>query len=191
MSSMSLYHAHIHLLNPFLTSFDSSPIPDPVAFTRTIIESARLTGTRILLAPLSPIPAFPFSALPAHAFLLPPGVPAPALLPYVCAALHAGDVRLIAAILRAGKPSIVVPCVGDQSFWAWALHRAGAAARPIEMRLLLGSGKEKDNSRSVSTLKEVFEVSLSPELVQNAKIIGDRIRLEVSCLLLLLVPRLV
>jgi len=168
------------ILTHYLFSFGSTPIPDPLALIRIIVESARLLGARILLAPLSPIPAFPFSSLPPHAFLLPPGVPASALLPYTCAVLHAGEAQLTAAILRAGKPSVVVPCVGDQSFWAWALHRAGAAARPVEKGLLLRGGKAKDMSKSVLVLKEAIEVALSEEIVKNAKILGDRIGREVS-----------
>lgn len=142
-----------------------------------------MTGTRVLLAPLSPIPAFPFSSLPPHAFLLPPGVPASALLPYTCAALHTGEAQLTAAVLRAGRTSIVVPCVGDQTFWAWTLHRAGVAARPIEKGLLCEGGKSKDMSKGVLTLKEAIEVALSQQVVENATMIGDRIGREVSPLL--------
>ena len=78
---------------------------------------------------------------------------------------------------------MVVPCVGDQSFWAWALHRAGAAARPVEKGLLLGSGKAKDMSKGALVLMEAFEAALSQQVVGNAKIIGDRIGQEVSRLL--------
>jgi len=180
MSSTSLRHALIRTLNLYLISLGSTPVPDPLALTRTIIESAHLTGTPVLLAPLSPIPAFPFSSLPPHVFLLPPDVPASALLPYTCAVLHAGEAQLTADILRAGKPSIVVPCVGDQSFWARALHRAGVAAGPIEKGLLFGGGKAKDMSRSVFVLKEAIEFALSPQVVENAKMVGDRIEREVS-----------
>jgi hypothetical protein len=74
--------------------------------------------------------------------------------------------RLTAAVLRAGKPSVVVPCVGDQSFWAWALHRAGAAARPVEKGLLSGGGKAKDMSKGVLALKEAIEVALSQQVVE-------------------------
>lgn len=176
---------HVYTPTHYPISFGSTPIPDPLALTHTIVEAARLTGTRILLAPLSPIPAFPFSPLPPHVFLLPPDAPAPALLPYTCAVLHAGEAQLTAAVLRAGRPSVVVPCVGDQSFWAWALHRAGAAARPIEKASVLGGGKAKDMGKGALVLKEAIEVALSEQIVDNAKIIGDRIGREVSRLLFL------
>ena len=180
MSSTSLRRDIIHTVNLHLISFGSTPIPDPLALTRAIIESTRLAGTRVLLAPLSHIPAFPISPLPPHAFLLPPDVPASVLLPYTCAVLHAGDAQLTASVLRAGKSSVVVPCVGDQSFWAWALHRAGAAARPVEKGLLFGGGKAKDVRKGVFALKEAIEVALSEQVVENTKVIGDRVRREVS-----------
>lgn len=180
MSSTSPHHTTLRTLNTYLISFDSAPISDPLALTRTIIESARIVGTRVLLAPLSPIPAFPFSSVPPHAFLLPPGIPASALLPYTCAALHTGEARLTAAVLCAGKPSIVVPCVGDQAFWAWTLHRAGVAARPVEKGLLYEGGKARDASKGVLVLKEAIEVALSQRVVENATMIGDKIGREVS-----------
>ena len=113
-------------------------------------------------------------------FLLPPGVPASAVLPYTCAVLHAGEAQLTAAVLLAGKPSVVVPCVGDQSFWAWTLHRAGAAARPVEKRLLFGGGKAKDSTKGVFVLKEAIESATSQEAMVSAKVTGDRIRREVG-----------
>ena len=183
MSSTSPQHTTLRTLSAYLISFDSAPISDPLALTRTIIESARIAGTRVLLAPLSPIPAFPFSSIPPHAFLLPPGIPAAALLPYTCAALHTGEARLTAAVLCAGKTSIVVPCVGDQAFWAWTLHRAGVAARPIEKGLLYEGGKARDTSKGVLVLKEAIEVALSQQVIENATMIGDKIGREVSLLL--------
>ena len=183
MSSTSLHHATLRTLNPYLISFDSAPVPDPLALTRTIIEATRIAGTRVFIASLSPIPAFPFSSIPPHAFLLPPGVPASALLPYTCAALHTGEARLTAAVLRAGKPSVVVPCVGDQTFWAWTLHRAGVAARPVDKGLLWEGGKARDMSMGVLVLKGAIEVALSQQVIENAAMIGDKIGREVSVLL--------
>ncbi|SRR5258706_1254822 len=186
MSSTSLHHATLLTLKPYLISFGSAPIPDPVALTRTVIESTRIAGTRVLLAPLSPlssIPAFPYSSIPPHAFLLPPGIPVSALLPYTRAALHTGEARLTAAVLRAGKASVVVPCVGDQAFWAWTLHRAGVAARPVEKGLLWEGGKATDMTKGVLALKGAIEVALSQQVIENATMIGDKIGREVSALL--------
>jgi len=54
------------------------------------------------------------------------------------------------------------------------------AAGPIEKGLLLGGGKAKDMSKSVLVLKEAIEFALSPQVVENAKMVGDRIEREVS-----------
>lgn len=58
------------------------------------------------------------------------------LLPRVAAAVHHGGAGTTAAVLRAGVPSVVVPFLGDQFFWAARLRAAGVASRPVPARRL-------------------------------------------------------
>jgi sterol 3beta-glucosyltransferase len=58
-------------------------------------------------------------------------VPHTWLLPRVAASVHHGGAGTTAATARAGVPSVVVPFLGDQFFWAARLHAAGAAPPPV------------------------------------------------------------
>jgi UDP:flavonoid glycosyltransferase YjiC (YdhE family) len=58
-------------------------------------------------------------------------VPHSWLFPRMAAAVHHGGAGTTAAALRAGIPSVVVPHLGDQPFWARRLRRFGAAPEAI------------------------------------------------------------
>jgi hypothetical protein len=49
----------------------------------------------------------------------------------VSAVCHHGGAGTIAAGLRAGKPTIVVPFFGDQFFWGNIIEKSGAGPRPL------------------------------------------------------------
>lgn len=59
-----------------------------------------------------------------------------ALLPRVAVALHHGGAGTSHAVAAAGVPSVVVPHVGDQAYWADRLHRLGVAPKPIALKRL-------------------------------------------------------
>lgn len=63
-------------------------------------------------------------------------VPHTWLLPRVAACVHHGGAGTTAAAARAGVPSVVVPFLGDQFFWAARLLAAGAAPPPVPIRRL-------------------------------------------------------
>jgi UDP:flavonoid glycosyltransferase YjiC (YdhE family) len=50
--------------------------------------------------------------------------------------VHHGGAGTSHTAVAAGIPSVVVPHVGDQGFWASRLHALGAATRPIAPRRL-------------------------------------------------------
>lgn len=54
-----------------------------------------------------------------------------ALFPRASAVIHHGGAGTTHAACAAGVPSVVVPHVGDQRYWAERLHRLGVAPRPI------------------------------------------------------------
>ncbi|MCH5641344.1 glycosyltransferase [Gordonia sp. ABSL49_1] len=58
-------------------------------------------------------------------------VPHSWLLPRVSAAIHHCGAGTTAATLRAGIPSVALPGIMDQPFWALRLHRLGCAPEPI------------------------------------------------------------
>lgn len=52
----------------------------------------------------------------------------------VAAVVHHGGAGTVAAGLRAGAPTLVVPFGGDQPFWGRRVHELGAGPRPIPVR---------------------------------------------------------
>jgi sterol 3beta-glucosyltransferase len=56
------------------------------------------------------------------------------LLPRAALAIHHGGAGTTHAAVAAGVPSVVVPHVGDQRYWADRLHRLGVAPRPLAIK---------------------------------------------------------
>jgi sterol 3beta-glucosyltransferase len=59
-----------------------------------------------------------------------------AVYPCCAAVVHHGGAGTSHAAARAGVPSVVVPHLGDQFFWARALSKARVAPRPIRRQTL-------------------------------------------------------
>jgi len=72
--------------------------------------------------------------LPQNVIRVPGEVPYDWLFPRVAAAVHHGGAGTVAAALRAGLPSVVVPVLPDQAFWAHRVFSLGAAPPPIPQR---------------------------------------------------------
>lgn len=62
-----------------------------------------------------------------------------ALFPRAALVIHHGGAGTTHAAVAAGVPSVVVPHVGDQRYWADRLHRLGVAPAPIAIRELTGA----------------------------------------------------
>lgn len=58
------------------------------------------------------------------------------LFPHVAAVVHHGGAGTTAAGLRAGKPTLICPFMGDQFFWGNLVHAQGLGPRPIPQRRL-------------------------------------------------------
>lgn len=54
-----------------------------------------------------------------------------ALFPWASVVVHHGGAGTTHAVVAAGRPSVVVPHVGDQRYWAHRLWELGVAPRPI------------------------------------------------------------
>ncbi len=59
-----------------------------------------------------------------------------ALVPRVAAVVHHGGAGTTHTVCAAGVPSVVVPHVGDQPYWADRLHRLGVAPKPLPVAKL-------------------------------------------------------
>ncbi len=100
-------------------------------------EALRRTGLRgVLLSEHARID----DVLPDNVIRIPGEVPYDWLFPRVAAVVHHGGAGTVAAALRAGVPSVVVPVLPDQTFWAHRVEALGAAPPPIpQKRLTAGS----------------------------------------------------
>lgn len=63
-------------------------------------------------------------------------VPHEWLLPRTAAVVHHGGAGTTAAGLRAGRPTLICPILGDQGFWAERVYTLGGGPRPIPIRRL-------------------------------------------------------
>jgi len=95
-------------------------------------------------------------------------VPHAWLFPRVAAVVHHGGAGTVAAALRAGVPSIVVPFFFDQWFWGQRLQRQGLGPEPIALRRL--------SARRVASALE--EVTRSSAMRQNLRTLSSRLAVE-------------
>jgi sterol 3beta-glucosyltransferase len=73
---------------------------------------------------------------PSDDVLVVDAVPHDWLFDRVAAVVHHGGAGSTAAGLRAGRPTLVCPFVGDQPFWGARVHAAGAGPAPLPARKL-------------------------------------------------------
>ncbi|KAJ6000962.1 hypothetical protein N7481_001371 [Penicillium waksmanii] len=78
-----------------------------------------------------------------------------------------GGAGTTAAVIAAGKPSVLIPCYGDQFFWAEIATMAGAGPPPILFRNL-----------SADRLADAIRVALTPQVSGRAFELGMRVAKE-------------
>lgn len=81
----------------------------------------------------------------------------------VSCVVHHGGAGTTAAAIAAGKPSVIVPCYGDQRFWAEMATMAGAGPAPIFIKDL-----------SADRLAHAIQTALAPEVLEKAIELGLR-----------------
>lgn len=116
---------------PFLyTGFGSMTGGDAAERAEAIVEGARRAGLRVLLATgwggLQP----PTRCAGPDVFVT-DSAPHDAVLSHAVAAIHHAGAGTTHAVARAGIPSVTVPFLGDQPFWAAQLARRGLAPAPL------------------------------------------------------------
>lgn len=90
------------------------------------------------------------------------------LLPRAAAVVHHGGAGTTHAVVAAGVPSVVVPHVGDQPYWAARLHRLGVAPEPLPVRRLTAEGLAE-------RLRDALD---DDEMRARASALGERVRDE-------------
>ncbi|KAA9162026.1 glycosyltransferase family 1 protein [Amycolatopsis acidicola] len=112
---------------PVYVGFGSMPVPDPAAVLDSVTRMCDELGVRALV-----VAGWSGFERPADARLfVTPAVEHAEVLPKCSVVVHHGGAGTTAAVVRAGKPSVVCPFSADQPMWAAILrgHGIGTSVR--------------------------------------------------------------
>ena len=151
---------------PVYVGFGSMPFQKQAAArTRSILDALAATGQRGVLA--SGWGGLKAGDLPGSIFML-ESAPHDWLFPRVSAVVHHGGAGTTAAGLRAGKPTIICPFLGDQPFWGEVVYARGVGPRPISQLKL-----------TAETLTAALTAVVTDrEMQAKAAALGEQIRAE-------------
>ena len=150
---------------PVYAGFGSAAGLHPEKLANVVIAALVQAGQRGVIAtgwgglapPNLPGDIFQLEAAP-HAWLL----------PRMAAVVHHGGAGTTAAGLRAGKPSIICPFLGDQTFWGTRVHSLGAGPTPIPQ-----------NKLTVANLSRAIRLAVTDtHMHRHAARLGENIRAE-------------
>lgn len=151
---------------PIYIGFGSIVVDDPNAMTRMIFDAIHLAGCRALVSKGWGGLGADDVGLPDGVFML-GNVPHDWLFQHVSCVVHHGGAGTTAAGIKAGKPTFVVPFFGDQPFWGQMIARAKAGPEPVPYKQL-----------TAEKLAEAIKVCLQPDTLEQAGILGAKIREE-------------
>jgi UDP:flavonoid glycosyltransferase YjiC (YdhE family) len=151
---------------PVYIGFGSIVVDDPNAMTEMIFEAVKLSGVRALVSKGWGGLGADDLGKPDGVFML-GNVPHDWLFEHVSCVVHHGGAGTTAAGIKAGKPTLVVPFFGDQPFWGAMIAKANAGPDPIPYKQL-----------TAEKLAEALKFCIKPEILEQAKILGQKIREE-------------
>ena len=148
---------------PVFIGFGSMPVPEPQETSRLILDALKQSGKRGILhsgwAKLGGI------ELPDTVFGL-DYAPYTWLFPRMAAVIHHGGSGTTGLALRSGVPSMIVPFMADQPFWAERTYQLGVGAAPIPFAQL-----------RVDNLAEAIQMMTSNQQMQDkARNLGETIQ---------------
>jgi len=108
------------------------------------------------------------NAIPSDKILVLDSVPHAWLFPRMAALVHHGGAGTTAAGFRAGVPSVLVPYMGDQAFWARRVTELGVGSQPIPRRKLT----------SERLAEAITSATTDHNMQASAAALGKRIRAE-------------
>ena len=150
---------------PVYIGFGSMFIGDGKQKTEIVVEALRLAGQRSILA--TGWGGLTADHTSKDVFVL-DSVPHDWLFPKVAAIVHHGGAGTTGAALRAGKPQIICPFVGDQFFWGQRMADLGVSPSPIPQTKL-----------TAERLADAIKYAVSDTNIrQRALSLGETVRAE-------------
>ncbi|MGO1385012.1 MAG: glycosyltransferase [Arachnia sp.] len=111
---------------PILMTFGTCPVVSPTRDVEMFLTAARSVGRRVVLQS-DALPGGPVNDWVHNA----PGVPHGLLMRHLQAVVHHGGAGTTHAAMAAGVPSMVVPHLGDQGYYARRVQALGAGPRGV------------------------------------------------------------
>jgi sterol 3beta-glucosyltransferase len=150
---------------PVYVGFGSMPSSDPVRTMAMISQALSRIGRRGVIA--RGWSKADVKNIPEHIFVL-DNAPHSWLFPHMAAVVHHGGAGTTSAGLRAGVPSLVIPHMADQPYWARRLHELGVSVAPL-----------KRHELSIELLVERLTLLLNDATIRSrAAALGEQIRAE-------------
>lgn len=149
---------------PVYVGFGSIVVAQPAVLLKTVLTAVQKAGVRAIVS--KGWSELSGAVADENVFFL-EDCPHEWLFQHVSAVVHHGGAGTTAAGLLYGRPTVVVPFFGDQSFWGEQIAAAGAGPTPINHKRL-----------NASNLADAIKFCLTPEAAQAAAGIAERIRSE-------------
>ncbi len=157
---------------PVYVGFGSMQTGNPTLLLETVLKALELAEQRgILLTGWGGLNSLHQAALPDNIYKI-DFVPHDWLFPQVAAVVHHGGAGTMAASLRAGVPSVMIPFFGDQPFWGRRFFAMGIIPQPILRKHLTAEGLAKNIRLAV------HDADLRARVRALSKRIGDEDGLE-------------
>jgi len=150
---------------PIYIGFGSMAGRNPEQFARLVLDALTKSGQRGLL--LTGWGGLRLEMVPDNVFVV-DSAPHSWLFPRMAAVVHHGGAGTTAEGLRAGVPSVIVPFILDQPFWAARIKALGLGPDPIPQKKL-----------TADRLADAIKMAVSDSgMKQRAHSIGSDIRNE-------------
>jgi sterol 3beta-glucosyltransferase len=150
---------------PVYVGFGSMSGSNPQRLTNIVVEALQQTRVRGIIA--TGWGGLDAANLPETIFKL-EQAPHDWLFPRVTAVVHHGGAGTTAAGLRAGRPTIICPFMGDQPFWGKRVNELGIGPEPIPQKKL-----------TVEKLAAALQaVTTNSSMREKAAVLGKQIRAE-------------
>jgi len=150
---------------PIYATYGSQSGMDPATLSSMTIEALRSIGQRgVIGIKRDRLP----SARDSEDMFFIDDVAYEWLFPKMSAIVHYGGVGTASAVLRAGKPSVVIPFFSDQHFWANRMANLGVSPAPIA----------KHNLSAQRLARELSSLIAEPSYARQAQEIAQVIQTE-------------